>query len=97
LRGLFTFFARFDLALVLDLCSRVEVSQDDRRVADLTDFIQKEKGSFGLWEYLPQPQISRWLTFDLLRSLSRLLAVAGWLGQEPRTPFQAYPRRPHRF
>jgi hypothetical protein len=96
-RGLFTFFARFDLALVLDLCSRVEVSQDDRRVADLTDFIQKEKGSFGLWEYLPQPQISRWLTFDLLRSLSRLLAVAGWLGQEPRTPFQAYPRRPHRF
>jgi hypothetical protein len=91
-RGLFTFFARFDLALLLDLCARVEASPEDERVAGLIAFLQQEKGKFGLWEYLPRPQVSRWLTFDLLRSLSRLHAETGWIGLEPRTPFQAYPR-----
>jgi hypothetical protein len=93
-RGFFTYFARFDLALLLDLCARVEAGTDDERVAGIVAFIQAERGPFGLWEYLPRPQISRWLTFDLLRSLSRLRPESDWTGVEPRTPFQAYPRGP---
>jgi len=31
------------------------------------------------------------------RSLSRLDAQGGWVSVEPRTPFQAYPRRRRRF
>lgn len=91
-RGVFTFFARFDLALLLDLCARVGAGPEDPRLADLVAFLRREEGKFGLWEYLPRPQLSRWVTFDLLRSLSRLQAGAGWIGLEPRTPFQAYPR-----
>jgi excinuclease ABC subunit A len=43
--------------------------------------------------------VARWLTFDLLRSLSCLEASAGsdWFSLEPRTPFQAYPRQQKRF
>jgi len=96
-RGFFTYFARFDLALLLDLCSRVAASPEDERVANLIAFLNQVKGGFGLWEYLPRPQISRWLTFDLLRSLSRLHPETGWVGLEPRTPFQAYPRSPRRY
>jgi hypothetical protein len=95
-RGFFTYFARFDLALLLDLCARVEASPEDERVAGLIAFIRAERGPFGLWEYLPRPQISRWLTFDLLSSLSRLHPESDWIGSEPRTPFQAYPRGPRR-
>jgi hypothetical protein len=95
--GFFTFYARFDLALLLDLCARVEASPEDERVAGLIQFLHRERGPFGLWEYLPRPQVSRWLTFDLLRSLSRLNPDADWIGLEPRTPFQAYARGKRRF
>ncbi|HTX90750.1 MAG TPA: hypothetical protein VMC09_05995 [Anaerolineales bacterium] len=91
-RGLFTYFARFDLALLLDLCGRTGVSKDDERVADLLAFIASLEGEFGLWEVPDHPQVARWLTFDLLRSLSRLDAQAGWIGSEPRTPFRPYPK-----
>jgi hypothetical protein len=52
---------------------------------------------YGLWEYAAQPQASRWVTFDLLRSLSRLDEGGDWLSAEPRTPFQPYPARMRRF
>lgn len=100
-RGFFTFFARFDLALVLDLCWRVGASLEDERVADLVAYVWDEQGLYGLWEYTPQPQVSRWITFDLLRSLSRLdsglrsqfsgACTGDWQSSEPRTPFQPYP------
>jgi hypothetical protein len=96
-RGFFTFFARFDLALVLDLCWRVGASLDDERVRDLAEFVLREQGVFGLWEYAPRLQVSRWVTFDLLRSLTRLGSDRGarfygdWQSSEPRTPFQTYP------
>jgi hypothetical protein len=105
-RGFFTFFARFDLALVLDLCWRIGASTEDERVADLVKFVWGEQGSYGLWEYAPRPQVSRWVTFDLLRSLSRLTAegqapsAGDWQSTEPRTPFQPYPvgeRAPCRY
>ena len=95
--GFFTYFARFDLALLLDLCARVEAGLEDERVASLVAFVSEARGPFGLWEYIPRPQVSRWLTLDLLFSLSRLDRSSDWISLEPRTPFQAYPRRPRRF
>jgi hypothetical protein len=70
--GFFTYFARFDLALLLDLCGRVGMSKDELRVADLRTFIRSLQGKYGLWETADWPQAARWLTFDLLRSLTRL-------------------------
>jgi hypothetical protein len=100
-RGFFTFYARFDLALVLDLCWRIGANRDDPRVADLIDFVAGLQGPYGVWEYGPRPQASRWVTFDLLRSLSRLECeneeASAWVGTEPRTPFRAYPRPPRRY
>jgi hypothetical protein len=96
-RGFFTFYARFDLALVVDLCWRVGASLEDERVADLVRYVWEEQGAYGLWEYLPRPQASRWITFDLWRSLLRLgserpeATDAAWQSHEPRTPFQPYP------
>jgi hypothetical protein len=100
-RGFFTYHARFDLAVVLDLCWRVGATGDDARVADLVEWIYQAQGPYGLWEYGPRPQVSRWVTFDLLRSLYQLERNGGseqaWLSQEPRTPFHAYRPRPRRF
>jgi hypothetical protein len=102
-RGFLTFFARFDLALILDLCSRVGAAKSDERVADLLTFVLSLQGEYGLWEYLSRPQVSRWLTFDLMRSITRLDedadSVSGmdWMGMEPRTPFRPYPKRQRRF
>jgi hypothetical protein len=96
-RGFLTTYARFDLALVLDLCWRVNATLDDDRVAELASFIQGLQGPYGLWEYASRPQASRWVTFDLLRSLSRLDNTGDWLSLEPRTPFRAYPKRARRY
>lgn len=98
-RGFLTTFARFDLAQVLDLCWRVGAGMQDERVAGIVSFVRGLQGPYGLWEYAAQPQVSRWLTFDLLRSLSRLAgANAGdWFSLEPRTPFQAYAKQEKRF
>jgi hypothetical protein len=96
-RGFFTFFARFDLALVLDLCWRVGATLEDGRVSDLVAFVRGLQGAYGLWEYASRPQASRWVTFDLLRSLSRLDESGDWLSAEPRTPFQPYPSRERRY
>jgi hypothetical protein len=96
-RGMFTFFARFDLALILDLCSRAVATPDDPRVADLLAFVSSLRGEYGLWQYPNRPQVSRWLTFDLTRSISHLDGDVDWVGMEPRTPFKPYPKRERRF
>jgi hypothetical protein len=95
--GFIYFFARFDLALLLSLCARIGASPDDKRVASLVEFVMALQGPYGLWEYPNQPQVSRWLTLDLLWSLSRLEEGAGWVGIEPRTPFQPYPKKKKRY
>lgn len=96
-RGFLTYYARFDLALVLDLCWRVGAGAGDQRVAELVNFVRELEGPYGLWEYAPRPQASRWVTFDLLRSLSRLDESGDWLSFEPRTPFRPYPRGVKRY
>jgi hypothetical protein len=96
-RGFLTFFARFDLALILSLCSQIGASVDDERITTLLAFIRSRQGAHGLWQYAPRPQVSRWVTFDLLRSIAGLGKNEGWLSQEPRTPFQPYLRPKKRF
>ena len=96
-RGFFTHYARFDLSLVLDLCGRIGATRADARVADVVAFVESAQGPFGLWEYPARPQASRWVTFDLLRSLSRVDAAGDWVSAEPRTPFRAYVKRERRY
>ena len=95
--GFFTYFARHDVAFVLDLCWRVGANLEDVRVARLVDFAREHQGTYGLWEYKSRPEANRWLSFDLLRSLSRIDASGEWVSLEPRTPFQPYPKRPRRY
>jgi hypothetical protein len=96
-RGLTTFYARYDLAQILDLCWRVGATLEDPRVADLGAFVRSLRGARGLWVYERRPQTSRWLTFDLLRSLAHLHKSGDWQSGEPRTPFTPYPSRPRRY
>jgi hypothetical protein len=96
-RGLFTLHARYDIALILDLCWRVGASREDERIAGLVAFARELQGPYGLWKYRPRPQASRWLTFDVIRSLHHLDESSDWVSLEPRTPFREYPRRRKRF
>ncbi len=95
--GWITYFARFDLALMLDLCWRVGANTEDQRIADLVAYLHDLQGDYGFWEYANRPQASRWVTFDILRSLAQLAAETDWVTFEPRTPFQPYPRDQRRF
>ena len=94
--GFITYHARFDLAHVLKLCSRIGASTDDPRVQELVDFVVKGRNRYGLWEYM-RPQASKWVTYDLLRTLDEVGVDDDWVGMEPRTPFQLYPKRRRRF
>jgi hypothetical protein len=96
-RGGFTYFKRYDIGQMLDLSWRVGVNLDDPRVAESVKFVKDLQGPYGLWEYDRYPEVSRWVTFDLLRSLTRLDQESDWISMEPRTPFQAYPKKPRRF
>jgi hypothetical protein len=96
-RGFITHYARFDLGVILDLCWRVGATLEDARVREAVEFVRGLQGPYGLWEYTARPQASRWVTYDLLRSLSRLDQAGDWLSLEPRTPFQAYGRKQRRY
>lgn len=96
-RGFLTYYATFDVAQLLDLCHRIGVSLEDERIAEMVAFVAGQQGPYGLWEYGRKPQASRWLSFDLLRSLSRLDRDTTWLSLEPRTPFQGYAKRYRRY
>jgi hypothetical protein len=96
-RGGFTYFRRYDVAQILDLCWRVGANLEDERVMDNVKFVKRLQSQYGIWEYKHYPEMSRWVTFDLLRSLSRLDRETDWLSMEPRTPFQPYPKKPPRF
>jgi hypothetical protein len=96
-RGAFTYYKRYDVAQILDLSWRIGASLDDPRVSANVKFIRELRGHHGLWEYPRHPEISRWISFDILRSLSRLGSESDWFSMEPRTPFQPYPKKPKRY
>jgi hypothetical protein len=95
-RGFFTFYARFDLAFIVDLASRAGASSDDERVGDLVEFLLTQRRDNGLWEHPTYPELSRWLTYDILASLRRLQG-GDWAGVAFRTGFRAYAPRHHRY
>jgi hypothetical protein len=70
--GFVTFYGRFDLAFLLDLCSRVGVSRDDRRMGELASDVADLRNEVGLFEHPVYPHLSRWLTLDVLLALRRL-------------------------
>jgi len=96
-RGGFTYFKRYDVAQMLDLSWRIGADKADERIFDHVEFVKNLQGPYGLWEYPNHPEVSRWVTFDLLRSLSRLDAETDWISIEPRSSFQPYPKKPRRF
>jgi hypothetical protein len=95
--GGFTYFKRYDVGHMLDLSWRIGASTEDARVADNVKFVRELQGPYGLWEYQRYLEVSRWVSFDLVRSLSRLDAETDWFSLEPRTPFQPYPKKPRRY
>jgi hypothetical protein len=96
-RGWLTYHAKFDPGLILDLCWRIGANRKDERVNELVTWIQEAQGPYGIWEYSPHPEVSRWVTFDILRSLSRLDESTEWFSMRPRTRYQSYPSKPKRF
>jgi hypothetical protein len=96
-RGHFTYHARFDPGLILDLSWRIGADRNDERVIDLVTWFEEQQGPYGLWEYQPRPEATRWITFDILRSLSCIDDAKDWVSSTPKTPFSAYPKRKKRF
>jgi len=96
-RGGLTYHAKFDPAMILDICSKVGANRTDPRVGDLIEWIVKQQGQFGLWDYSPQPEVSRWVSFDILRSLSRIDESTDWVSSKQRKHFTPYPKRKKRF
>ena len=96
-RGSFTYYKKYDLAQMLDMSWRIGASLEDPRLREMVQFVRDLQGPYGLWDYERHPEISRWVSFDILRSLSRLDRESDWLSMEPRTPFQPYPKKPQRF
>ena len=94
--GFATFYARFDLAFILDLATRIGVSKDDERAADLVAFLESKRGPYGLWDHPSHPHLSRWLSFDILASLRRLES-GDWTGTDLHVPFRPYPKRRKRY
>jgi hypothetical protein len=96
-RGWITYYPKLDPAHILNLCWRIGVSLTDQRLSELIKFVVSLRGEYGLWECSLHPQATRWLTFDLLRSLSKLKSEEDWINLEPRTPFRAYAKKDKRF
>jgi hypothetical protein len=96
-RGWITYYPRLDPAHILKLCSRIEASIDDPRVESLVNFVQGLQNDNGLWECKLHPQATRWLTYDLLNSITVLKSDVDWVSHEPRTPFQEYTKKLNLF
>ena len=94
--GFITYYGRFDITHILKLLTCVQASTTDQRVNDLVAFIKEQQNEYGFWEY-NKPQASRWITYDVLRTLKDVLSESDWVNLEPRTPFQPYPVKRKRF
>ncbi|MFW9920367.1 MAG: hypothetical protein ACFFED_12260 [Candidatus Thorarchaeota archaeon] len=96
-RGNLTYHANFDPALVLDLCGRIGANRSDARVDELVSWIQQQQNKYGLWEYETRPEASRWISYDLLYSLSRIDEQSEWFSSELRTRYASYKSKKKRF
>jgi len=96
-RGNLTYHANFDPGLVLDICWRVGANRSDGRVDELVEWILDQQNKYGIWEYEPRPEASRWITYDLLSSLSKIDDTSDWFTSEVRTSYVSYPKKKKRF
>jgi hypothetical protein len=96
-QGFFTFYARYDIAFVLNFCWRLGATREDPRVDELVRFVESARGAYSLWKYEARPQATNWISFDLLQSLSRIDAAGDWLSFVPRTPFRPYTKELARY
>jgi len=96
-RGGLTYHAKFDPALILDICSKVGANRTDPRVDELTQWILEQQGEFGLWEYPPHPEVTRWISFDVLRSLKNIDDSTEWITTKQRKHFAPYLKKKKRF
>ena len=94
--GTFTFYVTHDPASMLDLASRCGVSINDRRVSELVAYLDGLRSPHGIWQHPAHPQLSRWLTFDIQRSL-RQLPDGDWIGNEEPATFTPYKRGRRRY
>jgi hypothetical protein len=83
--------------MILDLSWRVGANRSDDRVDGLVKWLLGQQGEYGLWLYEAHAEASRWVSFDLLRSLARIDSSKEWFSEEPRTAYRSYPERPRRF
>ena len=95
--GTLTYYAKLDHLLTLNLSWRIGVSEDDRQLQNLVNFIKKSVNQFGLLKYLPNPLATRWITYDLKKSLQNLRIEEDWEAHDFKIPFQRYSKAPRRF
>lgn len=95
--GTFTYFARFDLAHILELCGRVGADSSDVRIEKIVDFLSDRAKESGLLEHTTHPVLNRWLTFDVLRSMASVSVSEAWFSEEPETPFRSYSAPKRRY
>jgi hypothetical protein len=96
-RGALTYHAKFDPSLVLAICARVGANRNDARVDDLISWITDQQGDYGLWDYMPHPEVSRWISFDILQSLKNIDDTIEWISTKKRKHFAPYPKKKKRF
>lgn len=96
-RGFFTYFAKYDPLLTLQLCSRIGASKSDQRVQNVIELLLSSCNSSGLFEYKQKPHFSKWVTYEILTTIDRIPETSDWQSNEPSTPFQAYPKARKRY
>ena len=77
-QGNVTDFKRYNIAPILDLSWRIGARQEVSRVAENIRFVKALQELYGLQEHPRQQEASRWVTFDLLHSLSRVEEEIDW-------------------
>ena len=90
--GTFTYFGRYDVAQILGICGRVSGSTGDERIRRLTEFADTFRERSGLFTHPVYPQLSRWLTLEMIIS-RRLIDESEWIGVDAITPPPRDPRR----
>ncbi len=84
-RGFITFYSRSDAAFILSLAARAAFDSANESLRSLVAFVVGLRDSYGLWTHERHPEVTRWLTFDILWSLQRL-------GLSEQSPGSAGPR-----
>ena len=97
IKGLFTFFAKFDPLLSLMLAKKIGADLNDERVVKLYGFIKSALNENNLFEYKSRPQASRWISYGILKTLKDFPQDTGWQSNQFTTPFRTYGKKEQRY